>query len=121
MLNIEVSRNAEGVERYFGREIGRQRLPDKSARRMGRTRSGVARTPWSGATVPVRRIVAKRGSDEWPSVDGAYEYDPPGKRGNGQQPAGWLWARVRSSQVAQHIPDDHRRSDYGEYGKVGCR
>ena len=31
---------------------------------------GAARTPWSGGTVPVRRIVAKRASGEWHAADG---------------------------------------------------
>jgi len=32
------------------------------------------------------------------TADGADEYEPSGKLRNGKQPAGWLWAGVRSSK-----------------------
>jgi hypothetical protein len=63
MLNIEVNRSAEGVERYFDRELG-ERLLDERARDMGGTRGGTARTAWSNTTFAVRSVVAKRKSDD---------------------------------------------------------
>jgi hypothetical protein len=57
MLNIAVKRSAEGVERYFDRELA---VSDyERARRMGGTRSGTVRAAWSGKTVAVRGVVAK--------------------------------------------------------------
>ena len=38
------------------------------------------RTPRFGGTATVRRIVAKRTSDEWRAADGAYEHERAGKR-----------------------------------------
>ena len=42
------------------------------------------RTPRFGGTATVRRIVAKRTSDEWRAADGAYEHERAGKRGCGE-------------------------------------
>jgi hypothetical protein len=65
VLNIKVNRSAEGVERYFDREVAVSDYLMKEPGVWAGTQSGAARTPRSGGTVPVRRIVAKRGSDEW--------------------------------------------------------
>ena len=68
MLNVEVNRSAEGVEGYFDRELA---VSDYLMREPGVWAGrGAARTPWSGGTVPVRRIVAKRASGEWHAADG---------------------------------------------------
>jgi hypothetical protein len=64
MLNIEVNRSAEGVERYFDRELAVSDYLMKEPGTLGGTRSGTVRTPWAGGTVTVRRIVAKRKSDD---------------------------------------------------------
>ena len=110
MLNIEVNRSAEGVERYFDRELAvsdyLMKEPGIWAGR-GAERLGLR---GRGPTITVRSIVAKRKSDDGQTADGTYEHKPAGGRRKGQQPAGWLWARVRGSQVAQHLSGDHRRS-----------
>ena len=62
MLNIEVNRSAEGVERYYDRELA---VSDYLMKEPGVwTGSETLRTTWSGATVAVRRIVAKRTPDD---------------------------------------------------------
>ncbi len=59
MLNIDVNRSAQGVERYFDRELAvsdyLMKEPGVWAGR-GAERLGLA---WSGAAVPVRGTVAK--------------------------------------------------------------
>jgi NAD(P)-dependent dehydrogenase (short-subunit alcohol dehydrogenase family) len=72
---------------------------------MGGTRSEKVRTAWSGATFAVRSVIAKRKSDHGQTANGPYEYEPTGKPRDGQQQAGWLWARVRSAKVTQRA--DH--------------
>ena len=62
MLNIEVNRSAEGVERYFDRELA---VSDYFMKEPGIWAGrGAARITWSGATVTVRSIIAKRGSED---------------------------------------------------------
>jgi hypothetical protein len=51
----------------------------------------------------VYKFVAKGGENAVYAGSGTDEYEPSGKRRNGKQPAGWLWAGVRGSKVAQHI------------------
>jgi hypothetical protein len=64
MLNIDVNRSAEGVERYFDRELAVSDYLMKELGVLGRTRSGTVRTSWSGGTVAVRSTVAKPGSGD---------------------------------------------------------
>ena len=64
MLNIEVNRSAKGVEQYFDCELAVSDYMMKEPWYMGWTRSGAVRTTWPGTTVAVRRIVAKRKSDD---------------------------------------------------------
>jgi hypothetical protein len=54
MLNIDVNRSAQGVERYFDRELAGERLLDERAWRLGGARSGEVRTPWFSTTVAIR-------------------------------------------------------------------
>ena len=60
MLNIEVNRSAEGVERYFDRELA---VSDYLMKEPG-TRSGTVRTAWSNTTFAVRSVIAKRKSGD---------------------------------------------------------
>ena len=110
MLNIEVNRSAEGVERYFDRELAvsdyLMKEPGiwagRGAERLG-LRGPVQRSqfvallrnenPTTGKRLTARMNTSRQEDGE-----------------DGQQPAGWLWAGVRSSEVAQHLSGDHRRS-----------
>ena len=58
MLYIGVNHSAEGVERYFDGELG-ERLPDERAWRLGGTRSGTVRTPWTAATVAAAPLMSR--------------------------------------------------------------
>jgi hypothetical protein len=62
MLNIEVNRSAEGVERYFDRELAvSDYLMKEPGIWAGR---GAIRTAWSGTSFAVRSVIAKRKSDD---------------------------------------------------------
>ena len=110
MLNIEVNRSAEGVERYFDRELAvSDYLMKEPGIWAGR---GAERLGLRGPVQRTQFVALLRNEDPTmrQTADGADEYEPSGKRRNGKQPAGWLWAGVRRSKVAQHIPGNHRRS-----------
>jgi hypothetical protein len=109
MLNIEVNRSAKGVEQYFDCElaVGDYMMKEhgiwagRGAERLG-LRGPVQRSqfvallrndnPTTGKRLTARMNTSGRG------------------RRKGQQPAGWLWARVRSAEVAEHLPGHHARS-----------
>ena len=68
--------------------------------------------PWIPIPAPRDPIAQAFG---WDYLARAVEADaipsePAGRRRDGQQPAGWLWPRVRSSQIAQHLSGNHRGS-----------
>src|ERR1700739_4144771 len=102
MLNIEVNRSAAGVERYFDRELAVSDYVMKEpgiwagrgAERLG-LRGPVQRSQFVALLRNENPMTGER-------LTARYEYEPTGRRGDGQQPAGWLWARVRSAEVAQH-------------------
>jgi TrwC relaxase len=56
--------------------------------------------------VAVRSIVAKQKSGYGQAANGTYEYEPTGRRSKDKRPAGWLWAGIRSSEVAQRLSGD---------------
>ena len=107
MLNIEVNRSAKGVEQYFDCELAvsdyLMKEPGiwagRGAERLG-LRGQVQRSqfvallrnenPTTGKRLTARRNTSRRENGETVS-----------------NRAGWLWARVRCSQVAQRLPGDH--------------
>ena len=109
MLNIEVNRSAEGVERYFDRELAvsdyLMKEPGiwagRGAERLG-LRGPVQRSQFVALLRNENPTTGKR-------LTARIEHKPAGRRRNGQQPAGWLWTGVRSAEVAQHISGDHGR------------
>src|SRR6516164_5229619 len=110
MLNVEVNRSAEGVRRYFDRELA---VSDYLMKEPGVWAGlGAERLGLRG---PVRRrqfvaLLRNEKPRDRQTSDGAHEYEPPGKRQNRQQPTGWLWPGVWGSQVGEHLSGDHRGS-----------
>ena len=108
MLNIEVNRSAEGVERYFDRELAvSDYLMKEPGVWAGR---GAERLIFRG---PVKRsqFVALLRNEHPTSrlaADGTHEHKPPGKRRTGEQSAGWLWA---SDGNIQSLTWDYLYSD----------
>ena len=110
MLNIEVNRSAKGVEQYFDCELAVSDYLMKE--------SGI----WAGRGA--ERLGLRGQVQRWQFVALLRNEDPTtGKRltartnTNRQEhgekvsnPAGRLWARVRCSQVAEHLPGRHARS-----------
>jgi len=65
MLNIEVNRSAKGVEQYFDCELAvSDYLMKEPGIWAGRGAERLGLRGWAGGTVTVRRIVAKRKSDD---------------------------------------------------------
>ena len=110
MLNIEVNRSAEGVEQYFDCELAvSDYLMKEPGIWAGR---GAERLGLRG---PVQRsyfVALLRNEDPTTGkrLTARTNTKPAGARRKGQQPAGRLWARVRCSEVAEHLSGDHRRS-----------
>src|ERR1700693_44267 len=109
MLNIEVNRSAEGVERYFDRELAvsdyLMKEPGiwagRGAERLG-LRGPVQRSQFVALLRNENPTTGKR-------LTARTNTSRQEGRRKGQQPAGWLWTCVRSSKVAQHLSGDHRR------------
>ena len=107
MLNIEVSGSAEGVERYFDRELAvsdyLMKEPGiwagRGAERLG-LRGPVQRSQFVALLRNENPMLGKRLTARMNT----------NRQGDGQQPAGWLWVGIRSAEVAQYLSGDHGRS-----------
>jgi hypothetical protein len=64
MLNIEVNRCAEGVERYFDRELAVSDYLMKEPGIWAGRGAETVRTAWPGTTFAVCSVIAKRKSDD---------------------------------------------------------
>jgi hypothetical protein len=110
MLNIEVNRSAEGVERYFDRELAvSDYLMKEPGVWAGR---GAERLGLRG---PVRRtqFVALLRNEDPTSSKRLTARTNTNRQEHGEKvstAAGWLWARVWWSQVAEYLSGDHMRS-----------
>jgi hypothetical protein len=109
MLNIEVNRSAEGVERYFDRELAvSDYLMKEPGTWAGR---GAERLGLRGPIQRSQFVALLRNENPTTGKRLTARMNTSGReRRGGQQPAGWLRARVRSAEVAQHLSGDHGRS-----------
>src|SRR5208283_45487 len=109
MLNIEVNRSAKGVEQYFDCELA---VSDYFMKEPGIWAGrGAERLGLRGPVQRRQFIALLRNEDpttgkRLTARTNTNRQDP---RRKGQQPAGRLWARVRFSQVAEHLPGHHAR------------
>src|SRR6202011_6351288 len=101
MLNIEVNRSAKGVEQYFDCELA---VSDYLMKELGVWAGrGAERLGLRGSVQRSQFVaLAKRKSHDGRAANGTHEYELPGRRRNGQKPAGWLATRVGITHVLQN-------------------
>jgi hypothetical protein len=107
MLNIDVNRSAKGVEQYFDSELTvSDYLMKESGIWAGR---GAERLGLRGLVQRSQFVALLRNENPTTGKRLTARTNIGGRR-KGQQPTGWLWARLRSSEVAEHPPGDLARS-----------
>src|ERR1700722_10210391 len=104
MLNIEVNRSADGVERYFDRELA---VSDYLMKEPGIWAGRGAERLGMRGPVQCSQFVALLRNENPTTGKRLTARMNTSRQEDGQQPPGWLWARVRSAEVAQHLSGDH--------------